>query len=359
MKKRVVLVAMAAWLLCGTTMAAQIPEELLDALPKEAEELLEDVDLTSADSLAEGAMIIVRELGEQTEVVLRQRIRNVAAVLLVVILCGAVNGFGSDALGGTPPFLNMTGGITITLLTAGSLDSLIGLGGETIRQLSDFSKVLLPTMATAVAAGGMVSGAAVHQVSTALCVDLLLNLIHGVLLPVLYLYIGVLAAGLCLEEKCLQSVADLMKRGVTWVLTTALVVFTLYLSVVRIVSGTADGMAVRVTKTVISGVVPVVGGIISEASETLLVGAGVLKNTVGILGMLAILAVCAYPFLQLGIQYLLYKAAAFLAEIVGTKELCKLIHGLGGAFGLMLGMTGACALLLLVSILAAVSMAVL
>jgi len=118
-------------------------------------------------------------------------------------------------------------------------------------------------------------------------------------------------------------------------------------------------VAVRVTKTVISGVVPVVGGIISEASETLLVGAGVLKNTVGILGMLAILAVCAYPFLQLGIQYLLYKAAAFSAEIVGTKELCKLINGLGGAFGLMLGMTGACALLLLVSVLAAVSMTVL
>ena len=42
-------------------------------------------------------------------------------VLLVVILCGAVNGFGSDALGKTPPFLNMTGGITITMLTAGSL----------------------------------------------------------------------------------------------------------------------------------------------------------------------------------------------------------------------------------------------
>ena len=83
MKKRVVLVAMAAWLLCGTTMAAQIPEELLDALPKEAEELLEDVDLTSADSLAEGAMIIIREMGDRTEEVLRQRVRNAAAVLLV------------------------------------------------------------------------------------------------------------------------------------------------------------------------------------------------------------------------------------------------------------------------------------
>ena len=358
MKKYVVLTLAAILLLCGTTLAAEVPEELLDALPQEAETLLEDVDMTSVNALADGTASIVKKMGEWTEAVLRQRIRNAAAVLLVVVLCGAVNGFSSDTLGKTPPFLNMASGITITLLTAGSLDSLIGLGGETIRQLSDFSKALLPTMAAAVAAGGMVSGAAVQQVSTALCVDMLLNLINGILLPCLYLYIGVLAVGMCLEESRLQSVAALMKRGIVWVLTTALVIFTLYLSVVRIVSGTADGVAVRVTKTVISGAVPVVGGIISEASETLLVGAGVLKNTVGVLGMLAILAVCAYPFLQLGIQYLLYKAAAFLAEIVGTQELCKLIDGLGGAFGLMLGMTGACALLLLVSLLAAVSMTV-
>jgi stage III sporulation protein AE len=99
----------------------------------------------------------------------------------------------------------------------------------------------------------------------------------------------------------------------------------------------------------------VVGGIIAEASETVLAGAGLLKNTIGVFGMLAILAVCVYPFLQLGIQYLLYKLTAFLAGAVGTPGLCKLIDGLGDAFGLVLGMTGACALLLLVSVLSSVA----
>ena len=69
----------------------------------------------------------------------------------------------------------------------------------------------------------------------------------------------------------------------------------------------------KVAKAAISGVVPVVGGIISDASETVLAGAGMLKNTIGVFGTLAILAACAYPFLQLGVQYLLYKLTAFLA----------------------------------------------
>ena len=80
-----------------------------------------------------------------------------------------------------------------------------------------------------------------------------------------------------------------------------------------------------------------------------------LKNTVGLMGMLAILAACAYPFLQLGVQYLLYKLTAFLAAAIGAPGLCNLIDGLGGAFGLVLGMTGACALLLLVSVLSSVA----
>ena len=80
-----------------------------------------------------------------------------------------------------------------------------------------------------------------------------------------------------------------------------------------------------------------------------------LRNSVGVFGMLAILSACVYPFLQLGIQYLLFKLTAFLAGALGAPSLCKLIDGLGGAFGLVLGMTGSCAFLLLISVLSSVA----
>ena len=206
----------------------------------------------------------------------------------------------------------------------------------------------------ATAASGAVTTATVQQVSTVFFVDLLLRLIRQLLLPLVYLYIGLLTAAACLPENRLGAIAEALKKLVTWVLTTALLVFTIYLSIVRIISGSADSATVKVAKAAISGVVPVVGGIIADASETVLAGAGMLKNTIGVFGMLAILAACAYPFLQLGVQYLLYKLTAYLASVVGAPGLCKLIDGLGGAFGLILGMTGGCALLLLISVLASV-----
>lgn len=277
-------------------------------------------------------------------------------MLLVVVLCGAVEGFyqGTSA-GKALAFLPMAGALSVTLLTAGSFDSLIGLGGDTIDQLSAFSKVLLPTLAAATAASGAVSAATVQQVTTVFFVDLLLNLIDGLLLPLVYLYIGALTASACLPENRLGAIAEGLKKVIVWILSTALLVFTLYLSVVRIISTSADGLTVKVAKAAISGVVPIVGSIISEASETVLAGAGMLKNTIGVFGTLAILAACAYPFLQLGVQYLLYKLTAFLAGTVGPPSLCKLIDGLAGAFGLVLGMAGSCALLLLISVLSSVA----
>ena len=76
-----------------------------------------------------------------------------------------------------------------------------------------------------------------------------------------------------------------------------------------------------------------------------------MKNSIGVFGLLVILATCLTPFLHLAVQYLLYKLAAFAASTVSSPPLVKLIDGLAGAFGLVLGMVGSCALVLLISIL--------
>lgn len=335
--------------------AAELPKDLTDALPEAAEDILDIGDLSGPAGLTQGMEGILDRLAGEVKSVLRQRVRGAASVLLVAVACGAVEGFAQGTGEGKPAFLPMAGALAITLLTAGSLEDLIGLGAETIGELNLFSKALLPTLAAATAASGAVSTATFQQVTTVFLADLLMNLIDGLLIPLVYLYIGALAAGACLPENRLGAIAEALKKVVTWVLTSSLLLFTVYLSAVRVVAGAADGAAVKVAKAAISGAVPVVGGIIAEATETVLAGAGMLKNTIGIFGMLAILAACAYPFLQLGVQYLLYKLSAFLAAAVGAPELCKLIDGLGGAFGLVLGMTGSCALLLLVSVLSSVA----
>ena len=272
-----------------------------------------------------------------------------AAVLLVVVLCGVVEGFAQGTGGKGAAFLPMAGALSITLASAGSLDSLMGLGSRTIGELADFSQALLPTLAAATAASGAVTTATVQQVSTVFFVDLLLRLIRQLLLPLVYFYVAAAAADAMLPGRRLAGISRAIRKGTVWLLTGALALFTLYLTVSGAAAGSADTVTARLARSAV-GVLPVVGSILADAADTVLAGAGAVKNTVGAAGLLAVLAVCLLPLMRLGVQYLVYKAAAFLAGILGAEQLTGLIDALGGAFGLIFGMTGACGLLLLISI---------
>ena len=129
--------------------------------------------------------------------------------------------------------------------------------------------------------------------------------------------------------------------------------FTAVFAAVGLAVATAAGVPLKETTFNTT----VVGGILSDAAETLLAGAGVLRGGIGIFGTLGVLAICAYPFLHLGIQYLLYRGAGFLAEAAGGGPLPKLIGGLGSAFALVLGMTASCAAVIIVAIAAAMGAA--
>ena len=95
--------------------------------------------------------------------------------------------------------------------------------------------------------------------------------------------------------------------------------------------------------------VPVIGGMLSDASEAILVSAGIVKGAVGLYGLLAVLAIWIQPFLQIGAQYLLLKLTAAICGVFGTKQASDLIQDFSTAMGFLLAMTGTMCLLLLIS----------
>lgn len=329
--------------------AADLPQEVTDAAPPAAEEL-EGKDFSGgiAALLEQGTTL----LGEA----LRENLRGAVLILGVVLLCGAADAVLRTSEAPMRRFLPMAGAAAIAVLSLGSMKSLLGLGTQTIEELDVFSKAMtcpVPTLAAAVAAGGGAVTAGTGQVIAVCFADALITLIRGLLLPMTYFLAAAATADAMLPRHGLGTVAKAASRVVTWLLTGSLVLFTGYLTLSGAVSTSADALTVQVTRSAV-GAMPVVGRILSDAAGSVLAGAGVVKNAIGVFGLLGVLAACLGPFVRLGVQYLLYKLTAFLAGMTAAPELAKLIDALGSVFGLMLGMTGSCALLLLISISSAI-----
>ena len=141
-----------------------------------------------------------------------------------------------------------------------------------------------------------------------------------------------------------------VKWMMTWCLKWTLYIFTGYISITGVISGTVDSSALKAAKLTISGVVPVVGGILSDASETILVSAGVMKSAAGVYGILAVLAICAGPFVKIGVQYLLLKLSAAVCNMFGYKPAVSLVQDFSTGMGFALAMVGSVCILLLVSL---------
>ncbi len=361
MKKLFMLLA-CLFLLTGVCRAAEVGalEGQADALDmtgieEAAGEYGQGLDAAGNLSLEDGLRSLVDKAEEQVKQVARSAIRSGVVLLTVVLLCGLAEGaFGGANIQGLSA-VNIAGTLAVTVVAVGDASSLIGLGGTAINEMEAFSKAILPTMTALTAASGAVTSAAARQVATMLFSDILLTTIRGILLPMAYACIAASAAYAALGNSGLKRLAELIKWACTTFLTAILLLFVGYLTATGAIAGTADAATVKAAKFAVSGAIPVVGGILSDAAETMLAGAGILKGTLGVFGMLVVLGMCLVPFLQIGMHYLAYKLIAALAATVDNGRVTGLIDAIGGVFGLVLGMTGACALLLLISIISAVS----
>jgi len=121
-----------------------------------------------------------------------------------------------------------------------------------------------------------------------------------------------------------------------------LLAFTGYLTLSGIISSGADATAVKATRFALTSTVPVVGIMIADASDALLSGASVLKNSIGLFGCAAACAICLTPFIRSLLHFSLFRILSALAEPFSSLRCAAMLRAVSDAFGFSLGLLGAC-----------------
>jgi stage III sporulation protein AE len=323
-----------------------VPVSAMEFTAPEVPQIGEDMMPQSYDSFGEGLWYVIRTALGALQPSFKTACGTCLSVMAVLMLSGLVRGMA----GGQEKTIRLIETLMVTCLFLQRSEAFFQISWDVIYEISNYGKLLLPVMAASLAAQGGVTGAAGIYGGTLLFDTILTSAITNLLIPMVYIFIALSVAGGGIDSDALKEGKAFVKWLMTWVLKIILYVFTGYIAITGVVSGTADAAAVKAAKIAISGFVPVVGGIISDASEAILVSAGVMKNTAGIYGLLAVMAVSIGPFLQIGTQYVLLKLTAAAGSVVTGKNSNGLLCDLCSAMGFLLAMTGAVCLMLLISI---------
>ena len=353
--RRWIVAVICMLLLTGTACAADLPQVQFDwadtsamqqALNEESAELMEGISPDSA-SLSDGSLQIFKGAWENAGGIIKTVLLQAGQMIAVVLLCSMTGCLENSKVSRTS---HLAGILAISLIGLAALRSLTQTGAEVLQDLKSYADLLLPALTMATATCGGFSASSLLYVGTVAFVDFLTNLVVCVLQPMVFLYLAMACAGAAVGNASLNRLKETLGWLIGGSLKTVLFVFTAYLTITGVVAGNADSTTVKAAKLTLSGVVPVVGGMLSDASETLVVSAGILRNSIGVFGMLAVLAVCAMPFLQAGVRYLVFKLTAAVCGTFDESGLTPLIGSVSDAAGYLLAMTGTCALMLMISV---------
>lgn len=320
-------------------------DKLIDSAPEDV-----NIDISSNTSLDEGLQGIVSRIKNEIGSVFTHSLSCIGVIITVTILSAIVGSVQGNTLNKPLKYMDAVSAVAITAAASGSVNTFIGMAEDAISSMRDFSIVLFPALSATVATSGSPVGAVVRHSASVMFSGTFISVISAVLIPLLYTYIASSTANAAIDGSPLSKICSLLEWVISGAIKIILTVFLAYISVSGFVATTADMAGVK-TISAISSAVPVVGAILSNATGAVLGGAKVLKNAVGIFGLISIMSICLTPCLVLGVNYVVFKVTGAVISPVCEAKISELIGKIGSAFGMMLAITASCALLLFISII--------
>ena len=310
------------------------PDSAADLMPKEADSFAEGL----WHVLTAGVKLVSPSFSEAA----RCCLRVLGAALLIALVRQMAPGVPTQAL-------ELAGVAAGAALLLEPTVSLISMGAGAVEELQTYGKLLLGVLTGAMAATGGVSASAALYVGTAFFDAVLTAAVTAVFLPMLWMLLALSIARVAVGESILVKFRDLLKWLMEWALKLSLYLFTGYMAVTGVVSGTADAAAGKAARIAISGAVPVVGGILSDAADAVLLSAAALGSGAGMWGILTVIAMFCAPAVKIGCQYLMLRLTAAVGESLGGGRCAALAGDFAGAMGLLLALVSTQTAVLLVS----------
>jgi stage III sporulation protein AE len=207
--------------------------------------------------------------------------------------------------------------MVLMIIALNSFHVAIEYTNKAIGSMNDFIMALIPLLLALIAtSGGVISAAFFHPV-----ILFLMNtsglLIQNIILPMLFLSALLSIVSVLTDHYKVTQLAQLLRN---WSIGMLGLFFTVFLGVISVQGAStavSDGIAIRTAKFITGNFVPVIGRMFTDATDTVIGASLILKNTVGIAGVIILLLIAAFPAIKILAIAFIYKFAAAILQPLG------------------------------------------
>lgn len=240
--------------------------------------------------------------------------------------------------------------ILIVTIVMSNFGSIIELTKSTIQNLVGFSSSLIPILITLMVTTGNITSAGIIEPILLFLITFIGNIINSLLLPLVLVGTALAIVSKISDKVQIDKIAKFFRSSVIWALGIVLTIFVGVLSLEGTLSSSVDGLTAKTTKAVVSNFVPVVGKILGDAVDTVIGCSNILKNAVGLVGVIVVIGICIVPIIKLAILSITYNVTAALCQPIADTKIVDLLGQMGDTFKIMLGMLIAICVMLVIGI---------
>ncbi|MGZ7443886.1 stage III sporulation protein AE [Paenibacillus sp. TH7-28] len=219
--------------------------------------------------------------------------------------------------------------LVILVLAINSFHVAITYATKAIGGMIDFMMAMVPLLFTLLASmGGAVTVTVTHPL-VVFMVHAVGTAVHTIVFPLLF-FSAVLHIVSSLSDKYkLTQLADLLRTISMALLGVLLTVFLGVISVKGIAGSVTDGVTLRAAKYLTGNFVPVVGKVFADATDTVISASLLVKNSIGLVGVIILLFLCAFPAIKIITLALIFNLSAAVMQPLGESPIVTCLETIG------------------------------
>ena len=290
---------------------------------------------------------IIKILGNEVS----SNLKILISILVIIVIHGILKSI-TDSLenSNVSQIIYFVQYILIVTLIMSNFTEIIKLIKETANNLVGFINLLMPLLLTLMVYTGNITTSSLLEPIVLFISNFIGNIIVDALIPIVLIIVVFSIISKISDRVQVEKISKFLKSGVVWFLGIVLTIFVGVVSLEGTLSSSVDGVTAKTAKAVVSSVIPVVGKVLGDVVDSVLGCGIVLKNAVGVVGVIVIIGICILPVLKIATLSIMYSLASAVVQPVADDKIVKLLEEMSGVFKLLLAILCSLSVILIIGV---------
>lgn len=219
--------------------------------------------------------------------------------------------------------------MVMLVLAVNSFNVAIGYAKDAITGMIQFMMAMVPLLLTLLATMGNVITVSVLHPLIIFMIHAVGTVIYTLVFPLLF-FSAVLHIVSSLTDKFkVTQLANVLRNVGVGVMGVMLTIFLGVISVQGATGSVSDGVTLRTAKFITGNFVPVIGRTFSDAADTVMSASLLVKNAIGLAGVVILIFLCAFPAIKILTLALIYNVAAAIMQPLGDSPIVGCLQTIG------------------------------